>query len=152
MYSAVDQRGTFVRESVGWRPYAAGDIGQIKARSADDFERDAFEEYGEAWTLWEEGRPVGIFGIAPVDEGVGMFWGVVSDDARGRGLRWVKRRMRFVQGWLMVQMGVYRRLQTTIRLDREYKRFIELLGFQKEGLMRKIAADGGDLWLYSRVD
>ena len=152
MYSAVDQRGTLLREAVGWRPYVTGDIGLIKARAVDDFDHDMFEECGEAWTLWEEHRPVAIFGIAPVDEGVGMFWGVVSDDARGRGVRWIRRRMTFVQRWLMQQMNVYRRLQTTIRLDREYQRFIELLGFQNEGLMRKIAADGGDLWLYSRVD
>jgi len=131
--------------------YQEGDVFRINLREGDTLGGVAEEVAGPAWSMKdEEGNVLLSFGILPSSETVGNLWAFISDDARGHGIKMIKFGRAVVEHGL-TEKG-FRRIQSIVRADRpEYQRFTEALGFTKEGLMRKAAPNGDDLWLYSRV-
>ena len=133
-------------------PYRIGDVFQLTLRENDDYGTETIYEYDDndvAFTLLVDDQPAACFGIVEADKGVGFLWGYVSDRANGHG----KYMIRFLKGVLDRAMGRYHRLQSNVRADRkDYIRFSELLGLEKEALMRKATANKMDLWLFARVE
>lgn len=136
---------------VEFRGYEDGDVYAVKIRLGDPLGAPVVEYPGVKWTMTVNGEPAAVAGIMNGGPGIGMLWAFVSDDARGHGKKIVKF-IRPKLDFAFKEMR-YHRLQAIVRVDRpEYQRFIELLGFEKEGLMKKAAFNQDDLWLYARVN
>lgn len=133
------------------RPYEEDDVFKVKIRLGDPLGAVVGNYPGPAWTMEEDGEVLAVMGITAIASGIGLVWSFISDEARGHGktmLKFGREKMKLA----LTEMR-FHRLQAVVRADREeYQRFIELLGFEKEGLMRKGCANGDDLWLYSRIE
>lgn len=133
------------------RPYEEDDVFKVKIRLGDPLGAVVGNYPGPAWTMEKDGRVIAVMGITAVSGGIGLVWSFISDEARGHGkmmVKFAREKMKFA----LTEMR-FHRLQAVVREDRpEYQRFAELMGFQKEGLMRKACANGDDLWLYSRIE
>lgn len=132
--------------------YEQGDVYRVKIRLGDPLGGSVTDLKQPAWTLLdEEGNALLCFSILPEGtSGIATFFAYVSDDARGHGHYMLKTGRRIVERSFK-HLNLHR-IQAIVRADKvEYQRWIELLGFEKEGLMRKAAANKSDVWLYSRV-
>ena len=108
------------------------------------------EEPGPTWTVLVDNVPVALYGFAESSPGVYDLWGVGTEELRGHGVALVKHVREILV--LAFELLEVHRIQTTCRTDRpEYVRFIELFGFQREGVMRQLAPDRSDLIIFSKV-
>ena len=140
---------------VKFRKYREGDVFRVRIRHGDALNGPVCDFPGPSWTMigeeFGEDRPLLVFGIINAAPGVGTLWAYISDDARGHGVAMVKfGRARMDEAFEIMK---YNRVQAVVRTDRpEYERFIELLGFEKEGTMRNGSVGGEhDVFLYSRI-
>lgn len=133
------------------RTYQTGDYKLLIKRDGDDLgDGDFDEETGPTWTILVEGVPVTIFGLQYAGPGVYDQWGTGTEAIRGHGL-FVVKRVREIMELAFENLDLHR-IQATCRTDRpEYERFLKLLGFQKEGLLRQMAPDRSDLFIFSKV-
>lgn len=131
-----------------WRTYKKGDVFRINVREGDTWGGDVEEYDGPAWSLVEGETVLASFGICKIEEGIGHLWAYISEDAKGHGRTMIK----FGRKVIGMAMSNYHRLQSNVRADKEeYVRFSEMLGLEKEGLLRKATADKRDLWVFSKV-
>ncbi len=97
-----------------------------------------------------EDEVVACFGLTFDSEGVYKIWAIISDEARGHGRLMIKF-MRSTIASAYEKLGIHR-LTAVVRADMpEYSRFIELLGFDYEGTMRKASPNKTDLKVYGRL-
>lgn len=119
------QRGTF---PVGDPAYA---LSLIKA--------------GPCWSVFVGGRVVACGGLCIQWEGRGVAWAIISE---GAPLVAVTKSVIHVLGL----PGIPRRVECFVDVSfQEGIRWAEMLGFQREGLMRAFSPDGRDHVLFSRV-
>jgi len=131
-------------------PYVQGDVYDIEVREGDDINDGIQENAGPSWTLKDEGEVLACFGICNIYGGVGTAWAFVSDKARHHGASLPKAMIAKLKECFDVMK--FHRLQTVVRIDsKEYQRFVELIGFQREGLLRKATPSKQDVFLYSMV-
>lgn len=91
-------------------------------------------------------RPIGALGALPHWPGRASCWALLAD---GIGSLMVPL-TRAVTAWL--ETAPHRRLECTCAADdARGHRWANLLGFEREGLMRAYGADGRDYVLYARV-
>ena len=149
LHSVVDSGTAGDREIVIDR-YEPGDVFKLNIRDGDGFGVPPQDEVGFGWTFKKQGKPVGCGGFVDIGQGIGMAWVMATDEVRGHGLR-VCRFTRMAIGIAFEEMG-WHRIQAAVRCDRpEYQQWAELMGFQREGRLRKAAPDKTDLYLYARV-
>lgn len=135
---------------IEFNPYEDGDVFAVRLRDGDPLGSPVCDYPGPAWSLKSGDEVLMCFGIHLVGAGSGMLWAFFSDEARGHGLKIIKFAKPIIDG--AFEKYRYHRIQAIVRADREeYQRFIELFGFEKEGLMRQATANRQDIWLYSRV-
>jgi len=99
--------------------------------------------------LDKEDKFVGAAGICQIWEGMGEAWLIASDRVKQNGLVFARAVRRGLLS--IINTRNYHRVQTTV--DNSFPeaiRFIEFLGFQKEGLMKAYSADKKDYWMYSK--
>lgn len=105
---------------------------------------------GLAFTGVENGHLVGSAGIAPLWPGVAEGWflgGWRLHENVLSSIRVIRRELK-----LMVDENKIHRLQCVVRTDwPEAQRFIEFLGWEKEGLMKKYTTEKIDYYRYARV-
>jgi len=100
----------------------------------------------DAWTGIAEGAPVVCAGIMPLWAGRGMAWACLSADA-GRHFMAIHRAAARV-----FALPRYRRVEAYVDpVWAPARRWVELLGFTREGLMRAFLPEGGDMLLYARI-
>jgi len=136
---------------IEFKPYEKDDVFKVRMREGDTLGMPVGNIPGPAWTLFDNGAVVACVGLHHEVGNIATLWAYGSDAIRGNGRTIVK----FGKRWLDYAINDMRfqRIQAVVREDREeYCRFIEIFGFEKEGLMRKAAANGGNIWLYSRVE
>ncbi len=139
-------------------PYRAAHALAIKVRQQDlpDKEYEHFEiwakfnENGAAFTGMYKGQVAGCAGIRILWEGVGEGWAIFSDQVEhlaAEAYGYVKKYLHTI----MDDHGLWR-VQVNVRTDLEvYSRYVEGLGFKREGLMRKYYLDGSDRYLYAII-
>lgn len=99
-----------------------------------------------SWTGMVEGVPLVCGGILANEFGAGVLWAFLAPGAGPHMLRIT----RFVRR--MVVLAGLRRLQATALASfPEGCRWLELLGFEREGRLRRYGPDGADHFLYARV-
>jgi hypothetical protein len=107
---------------------------------------DVLKSAGPAFSGEVDGRIVACAGIATQFTGMGTMWAAVAADASPSFVRLHKCAMR------LLQLTPLRRIEATAEADFSPAcRWLELLGFQSEGLMRAYGPDGRDHWRYARV-
>jgi len=100
----------------------------------------------ESFAGLEEGRIVCASGIVPTWRGSNVAWALLS----AMSMRTMVELTHAVKTWLGDYDG---RLETWVDARHPgHVRWAEKLGFEREGLMRKFLPDGGDAFLYARVN
>jgi len=108
------------------------------------------ENKDRAFTLVDNGHLVAAGGIIPIWEGMGEAWLIPSDVMPRYRLRVIKTLRRRIDE--IIDADNLRRLQATVRADYDVAvRFIEFLGFKREGLMKNYGPGGADHYMYSRI-
>ena len=128
-------------ERRGFEEAALMKLGDLSARAA------MYMQYGPAFTGVADGVVIGCAGVVTHWEGVGEAWAFISTAAAAHPLGITKA----VKGWLDAQKA-YRRIQANVKADDERAvRWIRLLGFENEGLMRAFGPDGTDFRRFVRL-
>lgn len=114
---------------------------------------DIYASYGlsgPAYTSFDDGKPVFSAGVAIPWKGFGEAWMLMSKDAHKYPLS-VYRHVRNMLNAIIEDNNLHR-VQATIADGQPYLvKWIERLGFKREGLLRKFGPDGSDFILYARV-
>jgi len=111
---------------------------------------DRMEKKDRAFTLIDNGHLVVAGGIFPVWDGLGEAWMIPSDQIPKYKIKMIKTLRNHID--LITEEDGLRRLQATVRDDFDIaKKFIEFLGFKREGLLKNYGPDGTDHIMYSRT-
>ena len=105
----------------------------------------------DAWACEDNGRLVGIGGIAVYWAGVGEAWIIVMDDndpEQGAQVYWT---LAGQLGRIVADKKLWR-VEAQVRVDfPEALRLVRLLGFTQECVRKHFAADGTDMILFAKV-
>lgn len=136
------------------RTFSPGDLWKIKlqptqAKAIGFLTEDyalALAAAGPAITATVDGEPVACCGIARAQFNTGVLWGFVGESAGRNMLRLHRAASRFIGALPMT------RIESTVEQGfAPGCRWLELLGFESEGLMRKYGPDGSNHLRYARV-
>lgn len=126
------------------------DIAEFQpARGTGMMDATAFKaEKGEAYTLTIDGKVICIAGLFEMWPGVAEVWTLMSDEAHRYGIAIT----RFIKKLIAEHTGDYHRVQCTVAEDYEIShKWLNVLGFEREGLLRKFARTGDSYYMYARV-
>lgn len=111
---------------------------------------ESAEKKDRAFTLIDNGHLVVAGGIRQIWDGLGEAWMIPSDRIPKYKIKMIKTLRSHID--LITEEDGLRRLQATVRDDFDIaKKFIEFLGFKREGLMKNYGPDGTDHIMYSRT-
>jgi RimJ/RimL family protein N-acetyltransferase len=137
------------------RPWQLGDTDKLKLQPAQEYmsgwnilsaDLTDLSEAGLAWTAEHDGVILGIAGLAPQWENRASAWALISDAAGPHFRKFHGAVSRFLV------MSNYRRIEATVDVGFEAgHRWMKMLGFEHEGLLRAYRPDGADMHLYARV-
>lgn len=109
-----------------------------------------YANFGIAYTGIVDDKIIGSGGVLKLWDGVGEAWvfsSIYFEENKRQVYTQVKK---FLQ--LIIDNADYHRIQASIKCDYDVAvRFIEKLGFEREGLMKKYGMDKSDYYRYSRV-
>lgn len=99
-----------------------------------------------AWSIFDGAQILGIGGVSQDHAAAGTAWSMLLPVTRGRmvGITRVARAILNACPLARVQA------HAVVGFDLAHK-WLDLLGFQREGLLRKFAPDGGDVLIFARV-
>ncbi|KAA5932323.1 MULTISPECIES: hypothetical protein [unclassified Pantoea] len=101
---------------------------------------------GDCFTGMQDGRVVAIGGVIPVSETRAYLHMIVAE---GFAHQWIKI-FRATRRLITAVQGDYLRLET-LSTTPESDRWLEMVGFQYEGVLRRVMPDGTDAKSYSIV-
>lgn len=103
-----------------------------------------------AWTVLDAGNPILCGGIYELNKAVGEAWTLVSTDFIDADLRVIIEVVRYIKD--VLDRVDYTRVQSNTEVSfKEGQRFLEMLGFEKEGIARKYTPTGEDSVLYAKI-
>lgn len=113
---------------------------------SEDYRR-ALTLYGPAFTGIVDGEVVACAGLSHFTPGRAQGWALFGKKAAPHFLAITREVKRFFDGQNV------RRVETPVRTDFEQgHRWARMIGFTREGTMRKFGEDGHDYDLYARVN
>jgi RimJ/RimL family protein N-acetyltransferase len=137
------------------RPWKLGDTEKIMLQPAQEYlsnfdslsiDLTDLSDQGLVWVGEVEGEIVAIAGIMPQWENRAIAWAFISKSAGKHFSKIHKAVKRFLD------QCDCKRIEATVDVDfHEGSRWIEMLGFEYEGLMRAYRPDGADMFLYAKV-
>lgn len=99
---------------------------------------------GPAVTAIADGDVIGCAGIVEQGFGIGTLWGFIGEDSGPYFLRLHRI------GQRLMRLNPLRRIESSTEVDfAQGCRWLELLGFQSEGILRQYGPDGSDHRRYS---
>lgn len=105
---------------------------------------------GIAYTLLYDNGILCCGGVLLYRKGFGEAWILCSRQVDEHPIITIRAVKRIMEG-IIRKYNMYR-LQATVRCDwQQAQGFIEFLGFQKEGRLRKYGPDESDYYMYSRI-
>lgn len=103
---------------------------------------------GLAWTAWHDEQPVCAFGVSRLFTGVGSGWAYGTKQMRSVMPAVTRFALRVVRP-LLVREG-FRRVEVRTAVDHDLShRWLEHLGFQREGIAKDYGANGLDFLTYA---
>lgn len=137
------------------RPWQKGDTEKLQIQGAQeyissivnvDYDFTELSFHGLAWTGEADDAIVIVAGLVPQWEDRALAWALVSKDA-GDHFTSIHRAVKK----FLIHCG-YRRVEANIDVGfKAGHRWIKMLGFELEGLMKAYRPDGKDMFLYARV-
>lgn len=137
------------------RPWEKGDTEKVNIQEAQSYMQGAPEmsadfsalsEIGLAWTFDNDGEILGIAVILPQWENRAVMVALMSENAGPHFHKIHKAALRFVKA-----CGI-RRLEAVVDVGFDAgERWVKMLGFRHEGLMKAYRPDGADMNLFARV-
>lgn len=107
------------------------------------------QKAGNAFTLYQGNEIVGCGGIMKIWDGFGEAWTLFTR-LLFQNPKTVHKTVKYIMGELIKEEG-FKRVQAVVDASNERAvRWIERLGFEREGLMRKYIGDK-DFYLYARI-
>jgi RimJ/RimL family protein N-acetyltransferase len=104
--------------------------------------------HGVAFSYFDGSKIVGCTGVVRINDNTCEVWIILDHCAK----QYIREIYRHAFAFLDRTQQFFVRIQAIVRTDwPTAHRFIERLGFQKEGMMRKFGPDGSDYYLYARV-
>lgn len=129
------------------RLFRSQDITNIHA--IDAITEDIIQEVQESphtWTVCSGDLPVCIWGKVPVWQGRCILWALMGEGSRSC----MRSLIQFGKETISSMPEI--RIEATVKKGfHSGIRFLELLGFYREGLMHKFSAEGHDEYLYARI-
>jgi RimJ/RimL family protein N-acetyltransferase len=131
---------------------------QLRDRDAEAFaniDKDAdleskSNQWGTAFTGFAEDGIIGCAGILPVWSGVGHAWVVMGKDYKSHRI-WIHKNVKSFMNKVICGLDL-RRVQANVVCDFDAgKEWLERMGFENEGRMKKYGPDGKDHYLYARI-
>ena len=129
-------------------PYRESDRLLLGPILADPRYGEALANAGPCFTAFYGDEPTSCAGVIALDDNRdrGHVWALMASQS-GPLMTSITRAVRRFLCWTD-----FRRLETQVFLDwPPGQRWVEMLGFQREGLMRRYTPDNRDAWLYARV-
>lgn len=104
---------------------------------------------GIAFSAIEKGVPMAIGGVFTYWPGVGEAWSLINKKAEKKKIAVFK----IVRSGLFIAMkaGNYHRIQSSCCVCLRDSRFLEMLGFKLQGILRQYNPDQSDAFLYEIV-
>ena len=110
---------------------------------------EAQANQGHAITAILQSKPVAVFGVVDVWDGVAEMWLNCEERLRKYG-KTMTRAAQIYADYIVISRNLHR-LQITVRCaDLRAVRWGLALGFEIEGVMKKYGADGSDFFMMSR--
>ena len=105
---------------------------------------------GQAFSLLTNGHLIASGGVYPIWSGFGEAWFLSSGMGAKHKRPVIVQLKKHIDA--LSKEHEYHRLQATARKDwKVAQRFLEFLGFEREGLMRNYGPDNSDHFLYARI-
>ena len=142
------------------RPFQASDVEHLQPQREQASELASIGDWrvticqaascGPAWTVWLDERAIACAGVALRWTGRATLWAVLEDDIP-------------VRCWLALHRAVLARIPPLLelgvrRLEAEAqcgfepsRRWLRMLGFEEEGLMRRYGPGGEDFYRFARL-
>lgn len=121
----------------------------VGACDAEVFAVNRWQTDGAAWSLYQDGRPVAMFGLLQLNAWTLSAWLVASPETTHQSWKKLLRFSRTVRG---NALKTTRRIECTVLSTwHRAARFAESLGFELEGVKRGAAKGGEDILLYAIV-
>ena len=142
-------------------PYEPDHALRIKIRAEYDGEKREHREWkrwsidnqiqGPAWSIMNGEEIVACCGVRILWEGVGEAWLVFSGGVEGHTIEATKIIRRYLRR--IIEDQKLRRVQafTSVNAPKS-ARYLEVLGFEKEGVLRKLGRDGSDHYCYAIIE
>ena len=110
-------------------------------------------QFGRGFSGVENGDVYVCSGILPVWTGRWILWGAVSNKTGPRQMLWIHRRaLEWLDGLQQSSPKEFRRIEATARMDEPQAiKWLEMLGFWREGVLLCYDAAGNDHIQYARI-
>ena len=133
-------------------PFMKSDSARLKLRGEDRDRNieDLAERLNEmvAFSYFDEDQIVGCIWFAQVNPNTCETWAILDTCAK----HYVREIYHCARAILDEAQTTFRRIQAVVKADWPLAiRFVERLGFVREGRMRKFGPNGDDYYLYARV-
>ena len=126
----------------------------------DSVSSDRFHIYGDvklyketikhAYYIEQNKSVEALGGLFPWWDGVGEVWMIPADDIQISSIMFIKAMGRLIDN--LIRDNNLWRIQATAEVGEEHHcRLLRVLGFEKEGLMRKFGPDKEDHFRYAKV-
>jgi hypothetical protein len=107
-----------------------------------------YEELNSSYTYIEDDKVLACGGAIKLWDGMAEAWFTLADDMDLPVFTICKAVKEYIDSLIG---NPYRRLQATVkRSDEKAIRFIEWLGFEREGLLLQYGVEGADYYIYAR--
>ena len=132
----------------GLEPHRDSDRALLAPVLANPQYGEALAAAGPCFTGFVDDRAIGCAGVICLDENRdrGHVWALMTAQT-GPHMLAITRAI-----WGFLRTTAIRRLETQVFIDwPPGPRWVEMLGFEREGLMRRYTPDNRDAWLYAKV-
>lgn len=142
--------------------YVRGDYLKIKPKKKA-FGEDAHILFGmqfdsaelnpnlHVYTIFEDSQPIALICWYKLWDGVAEIIAIIDEKVSLTSVSFARAMKKFVE--FEIELHQLVRVQTTLRITYpEGRKWLQFLGMEKEGLMRKFCADGTDTEIWARVE
>jgi hypothetical protein len=121
----------------------------IESLAIDDTQKIKDHD-GLSYTLIQDGKILLCFGVTLMWRGVGEFWIMPSDSDELVSISVINHVTQMID--IIIEQFTLNRIHIQVRVANERTLcFINSLGFDKEGLMKKYGPEGGDYFMLSKT-
>lgn len=139
------------------RTFRAGDVALMTPQPAqtestgDDRDWQQVEDAQVGWTVWKDAQPICVAGLVPIWHGRAEAWTCISRAVGRHEMLWLHKH---VLAYLhdAQREERFRRIEAwTLNRFREGHRWLNMLGFEPEAVLRSYTPQGDDVMMYARI-